>query len=847
MKALTSSVSFSYKNNWNRWPNKYLISSLSNPALFMKVFKALFFLSITGLLLWALQTKFGQVPPVGTFLNPTTGFWQNAESLKQKDDQNLKLDSLTGRVVVRFDENHIPHVFAGNDHDLYFAQGYLTARDRLWQMDIQTRSAAGRLAEVAGPGALPADRYHRRMGMVYGAERTINEMMQHPVTRKMLLAYTAGVNGYIHSLSPAEYPIEFKLLGYAPEEWKPINCAFLLKLMSETLTGGSDEFAMSNTLSRFGPDTVKNLFPDYPYREEPVIPKNTPWNFKPLPIPKPSNSFRQQMRSHLKTQPIADGIGSNNWVVSGRKTVTGYPMLANDPHLGLSFPSIWYQMQLSAPGVNVNGVSLPGAPGIIVGYNQQVSWGVTNVESDVLDWYQIKFKDQSHNAYRYNNQWKAVEKRIEVIKVRGAANVVDTVLYTHHGPVVYTDTVQKGGPQRYVDIPVNAALRWIAHDPSDEFMTFYLLNRAKNYQDYRKALTFYTAPAQNFVFADAGNEIAMSPNGKFPLKFKEQGKFLMDGSDPGNDWQGWIPADQNPVAKDPAQGYLASANQTSTYPTYPYYLHWEFGSYQRAKRLNNRLSAMNHITVDSMRLLQLDDYSIHACDVLPALLKRINPAQLTAVQQQAYQVLKTWNLRFSKDAVGATLFQLWWQTLDGMIWDEFNSNANMPLRRPSRDRTVELILNEPRSRWFDIAATPGKETIDDVVSSAFNTTVDELVRQHGKPGERWAWGSIKGTHIDHLSRQQAFGTGKFLIGGAGGVVNAVTETTGPSWRMVVQLGPQVKGYGVFPGGESGNPGSPYYKDMLQTWKDGKLNELLYLRSAGETSKRIKSSLTLNRK
>ena len=811
----------------------------------MKLFKAILSLTVTGALIWALQTQFGHIPPLGKFLNPATGFWQNAESVKAGGDEQLQLQGLNGRVTIRFDEDRIPHVFAGNNHDLYFTQGYLTARDRLWQMDIQTRSAAGRLAEVVGPSALDIDRYHRRMGMVYGAENTINEMMKDPVTRQMLLAYTDGINSYIHSLTPAQYPIEFKLLNYAPEDWKPINCAFLLKLMSETLAGGSDQFAMTNTLSKFGPAAVKDLFPDYPYREQPIIPAGTPFNFEPLPLPKPSVSYLQQTSS-IKTPEKTDGIGSNNWAVSGSKTVTGYPMLANDPHLHLTFPSIWYQIQLSAPGVNVNGVSLPGAPGIIIGYNQKVSWGVTNVEADVLDWYQIRFKNASKNEYWYSNQWHPVQKRIEVIQIKGRLPETDTVLYTHHGPVVYTDTSQKGKRGR-ANVPVNAALRWIAHDASNEFKTFYLLNRAAGYADYRKALTYYTAPAQNFVFADAAKDIAITPNGRFPLKYKEQGKFLMDGSDPGNDWHGWIPAGQNPTAKNPVEGYLASANQSPAGPSYPYYLNWEFGSYQRGKRINNRLTGMKHITVDSMRNLQLDDYSLHAYDVLPAMLSYIDTSELTAVQRQAFRAIKNWNLRFSRDAIGASIFQSWWDKFADMLWSDEFGDEKQNLRRPSRDRTVQLLLNEPKSRWFDNIHTPGRETCADVVSSAFNSAVDDLAHQRGRFGPDWAWGAVKGSHIDHLGNLPGFGTGKFAAGGAGGVINAFSEENGPSWRMVVQLGPQVKGYGIFPGGESGNPGSPYYSNMLQVWKDGRLNELLFLNSANQTSGRIKSTLTLSRK
>ncbi|MEO6633762.1 MAG: penicillin acylase family protein, partial [Mucilaginibacter sp.] len=345
----------------------------------MKFVKALIAIILTVVLIVALQTKIGPLA-VGKFLNPSTGFWQNAESKNILSNEKLNLPGLLDEVIIKYDDHRIPHIFAKNDHDLYYAQGFVTARDRLWQMDIQTRQAAGRLSEVIGPKALEIDRYHRRMGMVYGAENGLKGIMANPQTRTMVLAYTEGVNSYVHSLSPKDYPIEFKLLNYAPEEWKPINCIFLLKLMSETLAGGSDQFAMTNNLRVFGAKAVNELFTDYPFHEDPIIPIGTKWNFKPLPLPKPSAGYLAQMTENIKPKEKVDGIGSNNWAITGSKSATGYPILANDPHLNLTFPAIWYQIQLSSPTGNVNGVSLPGAPCIIIGYNQKISWGVTNVD-----------------------------------------------------------------------------------------------------------------------------------------------------------------------------------------------------------------------------------------------------------------------------------------------------------------------------------------------------------------------------------------------------------------------------------------------------------------------------------
>jgi penicillin amidase len=811
----------------------------------MKVFKALFSIAVTLLLLWALQTKFGDVPPIGNFLNPVSGFWQNAESKNISPEETLQLDGLQGKVTIRYDEHMIPHIFAENDHDLYYTQGYVTARDRLWEMDIQTRSAAGRLAEIAGPKALEIDRYHRRMGMTYGAENTLKGMMKDPVTKMVIEAYTDGVNGYIHNLSKRNYPIEFKLLDYAPEEWKPINCAYLLKLMSETLAGGSDQFAMTNNLKRFGAKDVNDLFPDYPFHEDPIIPAGTKWDFKPLPIPKPSADFIALMTDTIKPKERVPGIGSNNWVIAGSKSASGYPILANDPHLNLTFPSIWYQLQMSSPTVNVYGVSLPGAPCIVIGYNQKISWGVTNVDADVLDWYQVRFKDNNKNEYWYNNKWNKTNKRVEVINIRGQKPVSDTVIYTHHGPVVYDNAAQKPKDGKE-NIPVGDALRWIAHDESDEFMTFYLLNRGKNYDDYRKALTYYTAPAQNFIFASNDKDIAITPNGKIPLKFKDQGKFIMDGSDTANDWHGWIPYDQNPTVKNPPRGFVSSANQSSTDPTYPYYINWRFEQYYRGKRINDKLSVMQKATVDSMRIMQMDNYSILAQDVLPTMLKYLDPSKMDKDQLKALEIIKNWDKHYEANSIGASIFDNWWYNFYNMVWQDKFDVKGLYLKYPSYDRTEKLLLTEPHSKWFDNPATTAKETCADIVAHSFHDAVNQLVHKNGPPGDKWQWGLIKQTFINHLANLPGFGTGDFVAGGRGMVINALRFNNGPSWRMVVQMGPQVKGYGVFPGGESGNPGSYYYEDMFNTWKDGKLNELLFLGSENEKSDQIKSTLILNK-
>ncbi|MDR6784731.1 penicillin amidase [Pedobacter africanus] len=806
--------------------------------------KAFICVLIPVVLAYTLNTKFGDLPPTLKFLNPFTGFWQNAESTSVKTNRKITLKGTHQNVDIAFDDRMIPHVFAQNDYDVYFAQGYVTAMHRLWQMDFQTRFAAGRISEVVGKKAIELDKYQRRMGMVFGAENSLEGMMADPKSKEMILAYTAGINAYIHSLSRSQLPIEYKILDFKPEDWTPVKCALLLKQMSAVLAMGSDEFYMTNIRNKFGNDVVKDLFPDYPFKEDPIIPVGTKWDFKPLPVPAEPPVFTDSRTANIKTKQKEEGIGSNNWALSGAKTASGYPILANDPHLDLTLPSIWYQIQLHAPGINAYGVSLPGAPGIIIGFNKDIAWGVTNVAADVLDFYQVKFKDDTHKSYWYNNAWKNTSNRLEKIVVRGEKNITDTVVYTHHGPVVY---LQKTNFSKAGNIPVGNALRWIAHEKSNELKTFYLLNRGKNYSDYRKALTFFTAPAQNFVFASADNDIAITANGKFPLKWKDQGKFILDGTAASNDWQGWIPAAENPTVKNPPRNFVSSANQSSTDPSYPYYINWEFSPYERGKRINDRLAAMHNATADSIINMQTDNYSIHAQNILPAILVMVDHNKLNATQKEALRIISSWNKHYDAKSLAASIFDLWTKRLQFNIWDDEFTISNIPMRYPSRDRTVQLILHEPNAKWIDNVNTPVKESLTDLVNEAFKYSCDSLERKFGPIGKHWEWGNFKHTNVPHLAKIPGFGSKTLITGGGKMTINALNESNGPSWRMVIELGKMPKGHGVFPGGQSGNPGSIFYDNMIDTWANGKLYDLFFMQSADDSNAKIISRLKISKK
>lgn len=393
-------------------------------------------------------------------------------------------------------------------------------------------------------------------------------------------------------------------------------------------------------------------------------------------------------------------------------------------------------------------------------------------------------------------------------------------------------------------------MRWISNETDGaDVLTFYHLNRAKNYDDYREALSYFTAPAQNFVFSGNDGDIAITSNGKLPLKWKGQGKYLLDGTLAAHDWQGWIPHDQNPSIRNPLRGFVSSANQFPADTTYPYYLDWKFAHSSRAIRINERLEAMAAATADSLRDLQNDNFNVDARRVLPRLL--LSLAKDDSIKRSAeFDVLERWDYMNNADAVGATIFENWLDDLLAGIWgDEFPRDER--LLYPSLDRTFELINNQPDAKWFDKVNTPDTvETIDDILCESFKLAVGKLRERLGDlSAHDWAWSRVKNTRIMHLVPNfTSFGRAGIVNGGGSGIVNATSGTHGPSWRMVVQLDTTWPvAYGLYPGGQSGNPGSVYYDNMVARWATGELDTLLFMKNVDEQSPRLQHRMVLKPK
>lgn len=793
---------------------------------------------VTAGLVFALNKQWGTVPPMGKFLSPQHGLWQNAEPAGHSFDADLSFPDLKGKAEVYFDERLVPHVFAENDEDLYFIQGFLHAKFRLFQMDLQTKAAAGRASEIAGKKAINYDKEQRRLGMVFAAENAMKEVDKDPVTKKAFDAYTNGINAYIGTLKEADLPIEYKLLNLQPEKWTNLRSALLLKMMAKMLSSGTEsDLANTNAKSVFIPDELKMIYPQVHDSLLPIVPKGTVFD-KPgiIPVqPASADSLyigkKEPVTAFENSKPDINN-GSNNWVVAGSKTKSGAPILCNDPHLELSLPSIWYEIQLQTPSSNAYGVSLPGSPFIIIGFNDSIAWGVTNAQRDVKDYYEIKFKDNSKQEYWYNGQWVKTTLKEEIIKVKGGADVKDTVAYTVFGPVMFDESFSNESSNKR-----NLAVRWVAHDPSNEGLTFYKLNRAHNYDEYASAISTFECPGQNFVFASKSGDIAIWQQGKFPARWDRQGLYIMPGQDTSYGWQGFIPQTENPHSKNPERGFLESANQRPVDSTYPYFIP---GSYitPRGITIENKLAAMTGITPSDMMALQNDYFNTLAEDAKGILVGYVKESELNAAEKKYLDFFKSWDLMASPDSKGQTIYQCWWDSLEVEIWKDELSKVKPEAPWPQRQTLMELLKKDSANKFVDNINTSQKETLYDVVTIALKKASSNLVTQEA--AGKLEWTKFKNPTVYHLIKDlKGFARPGLNVGGNGDIVNAVTHSHGPSWRMIVQMTSPTEAYGVYPGGQSGNPGSKFYDDYIDNWVAGKYNKLWFMREGDKTDKNIK--------
>jgi penicillin amidase len=789
-----------------------------------------------------------KTPRLGYFLSPQHGFWQNAEPINSNYNDDIKLTGLENKVEVYIDDRLVPHIYAEKENDAYYVQGYLHAKFRLWQMEFQTHVAAGRLSEIVGKERIKTDQFFRRLGMVYGAERTQEYVEKNnPEMKEAIDAYAKGVNAYISSLKPEQIPFEYKLLDYKPEKWTAKKTYLFQMFMSYDLTGrgASTDLQMSNAKNYFGYKDFDQLFTNAKDSLDPIIPRGTVFT-KPTIVPKIPNDIDTAYLNNIGGSSMVNAPfipnknnGSNNWAVAGSKTNSGRPILCNDPHLGLNLPSLWYELQITTPTHSTYGASFPGSPAVIIGFNDSIAWGVTNAGRDVIDYYDMKFKDSSKQNYWYNGEWKKATTRDEVIKVRDSADQVEHIAMTVYGPVMYDNTYKNNSTEgKYL------ALRWTAHDPSSGLLPFYLLNRAHNYDDYLAAISHWNNTGQNFVFASKTGDIAIKQQASFVARWKRQGDFIMPGTDSSYAWQGMIPTEENPMIKNPVRGFVSSANQESTDGTYPYYLGAgnNFPIY-RGIIINRKLATMSNISPEDMQKLQMNNYNVFAEMARPILMKYINQNTLNAEAKKYVDILNNWNLISDIDEKGPTVFNAIWDSVEAAIYKDEFAKSKSSLGWPDDNVLLEALLKDSAYSFADnINITNKIETIADAVNEGLKTAIEKLIALDKE--DKLSWGKFKDTRVLHLLKIPTLSSLHLPIGGGRHIINATTDNHGPSWRMIVHLTDEIEAYCVYPGGQNGNPGSKYYDSFINSWATGKYYRILFLkRSEAPVNKQVKWLIT----
>ena len=721
------------------------------------------------------------------------------------------VSGMTNAVEVARDKNGVPHITAQSEKDLYIAQGYVQAQDRLFQMDLSRRQASGMLSEVVGAATIDKDKFFRTLGLRRAAEASYPEYDQS--SRDAMQWFADGVNAFMkEAKAEGTLPLEFKLLKYEPSEWTPIDSLTIGKYMAFDLGGHwSGQAFRYWALGTFSKEKAYDLFPSYP-KDAPEIlsayeevDMNLEKSFASAVIPPEFN-------------------GSNNWVVSGEKTESGKPLLADDPHLSLATPSIWYQMHLQSDSMNVSGVIFAGVPGIILGHNDHIAWGVTNTGPDVQDLYIEKRNPVNPHQFLYNNKWEDAKVFNEPIAVKGEKTLDYEVIETRHGPIMSEFAFDK---------KQNTALsmKWTALMPSTEFQAVLSMNKAKDWNEFEQALEDFHVPTQNFVFAGADGTIAYKANGKIPIRKKGDGMIPVPGWTDEYEWEGFIPYDELPRSVNPEEGFVATANNKVIDDSYPYHLSHHWAQPYRYMRIKEVLEKEDKLTLNDMKKLQMDQRNLYAEEFLPPILERIRAGDLNKSEKASVNLLSKWNMADDKDLAAPLLFHLLMKEIPLTLFKDAvpkEMDALFEGKQGIVDELLRRAFNGDESEWFS-----DKGGLDQVLLTSFENVVASLNEEYGDNPEAWKWGDYHQLYFGHpLSNASPVlkwlfnheepvpvGGSQITVGAANyneeGIVNH-----GASWRFVIDAADLTKGHHIVGPGQSGHVRSSWYQDQLQDWVNG---------------------------
>ncbi len=757
-----------------------------------------------------------------------------------KTEGEIRINGLHAPVKVFRDRWGVPHIYAENEHDLFMAQGFVQAQDRLWQMESNRRLAAGRLSEIIGPPTIALDRLVRTLGLMRAARR---EVASYDASHlKILNAFTEGINAFIDHRK-GRLPLEFRLLKVEPEPWRPEDSIAWAKMMA--LFGGKnwqEEIVRAMLDQKLGTEKAYELL-SYNQSETPtIIPPDL--NLAVLWPPHPHSS-----RSFVPTF----GGASNNWTVHGSRTGTGFPLLANDMHLVLRVPSVWYEMHLVSGKYDVIGLSLAGVPGIIAGHNRDLAWGITFGYTDVQDIFLERMNPDKPGQYLYKDQWLQAELIKEPIKVKGEDRpVIHEIWLTRHGPIISPQVPAAQALEHAF------ALKWSALDPGDMLQAVGGLNLARNWEEFKSAAQKWSEPPVNLVYADNKGNIGYALGSRIPIRSQGHGRGPFPGWTGENEWLGYVSPSQKPFLLNPARGFIATANNKVVGSDYPRYLAADYASGYRAVRIEEVLSRNRKTSKDDFRTLQGDLKCLPAAQFMAALegIEVLSPEA-----RQIFERLRSWDQVLGPESVGGAIYSvLFYRLLENTFRDELGPVADRffgvgltylePLNRFSQHSRVILqrVMEDHHSSWFDDINTPERENLAHILEKSLMETAAFLKQQLGTEPSAWRWGKLHQIEMEHplgsvKPLDKVFNIGPYEVGGHFSTVWQSAVNPGMDFRLkgwttsnrhIYDLEDWDKSLGAIVPGQSGMIGSPHYDDQVEMWLKVDHHPLYYSRGKVES-------------
>lgn len=751
---------------------------------------------------------------------------------------NLTLVGLSERVEVIRDRWDVPHIYAHSMEDVFFAQGFIHAQERFWQMDFNRRLVAGRLSEILGADAIPLDRWMRTLSMRRVAEVQAKKVKN--ITTPILEAYAAGVNAFI---GLGEMPVEIALLGYQPGPWGPADSLAWVKMMAWDLcVNWEAEILRAQLIAKLGAEKAAELEPPHAAVQPLIIPPGVDYSLIG------NSALKRADQAKPFTGPTSqEGLGSNNWVLSGKRTSTGRPLLANDMHLGMTIPAIWYENHLVAPGLNVTGVSLPGVPFVIAGHNEHVAWGFTNGFSDVQDLFIEHLRRNGEGVeYEFKGEWLQAQVIKEEIQVKGEASVFEEVIITHHGPIINSLSPDFAG-----EAPL--ALRWTALESDESAKSLYEMNKARSCAELRKALREWTVPSQNVVYADVQGDIGYTLPGKLPIRAKGFGQVPAPGWTGEHEWLGYVPFEELPHMSNPGQGYIATANNKTADDTYPHWIGADYISGNRAQRIVEWIESHEKMSISDFQAMHLDQVSPYARRVRDVL-KKLKPddPELALVLDR----IQKWDGKLDAGSPEAGLYEVFvrriifrmLQPVLGDLTERYAGKGPTPVIKETTmlgERSREWLianLEAESSEWFDLGDGLTRE---DHLLIALKESIAEIKNLCGPEIKDWRWGKFHTLTFSHTlgsvkPLDKLFNRGPYPIGGDGDTIAASYATlhdlssraiVGPPFRFIADLSDWNRSLGMLVPGQSGHPASPTYANNIEGWFRGEYHPMLFDRQA----------------